>query len=234
MARHLGPQSTLEDRGTNPSAGEIQQLANSAGAIGRAMLARAVELGRPWPGTGNGPVTRGGQAVVRLDDGSEHRVGLDTGSGPSQSRPGAHGRNIRCAEAWIEFTIGDERRRRLKTDVVIDAGSSKRVREAHLYIVHDSDIEPERLGRLLGDGFGEQLGERSAMNDESADMIEYERLHEACEVRAVQALATSVEAGDIQALVMLAERHLLDAALDKTTTYEITIGNRVARGRRAR
>lgn len=78
MARHLGPQSALEDRGTTPSAGEIEQLANSAGAIGRAMLARAVEIGRPWPGTGNGPVTRG-QAVVRLDDGSEHHVGLDTG-----------------------------------------------------------------------------------------------------------------------------------------------------------
>ena len=53
-------------------------------------------------------------------------------------------------------------------------------------------------------------------------------------MRAVQALAASVEAGDIQALVMLAERHLLDAALDESATYEITIRDRVARGRRAR
>ena len=233
MARHLGPQSALEDRGTTPSAGEVHRLAIGAGALGRAMLARAAELCRPGPGIGDGPVSRG-QAVVRLDDGSEHRVGLDTSGPPAQSRPGAHGRNIRCAEAWIEFTIGDERRRRLNTDVVIDAGSSKGVREADLYIVHDSDIEPGRLGRLLGDGFGEELSTRLAMNDESADMSEYERLHEACDVRAVQALATSVEAGDIQALVMLAERHLLDAALDESATYEITIRDRVARGRRAR
>ena len=58
--------------------------------------------------------------------------------------------------------------------------------------------------------------------------IAHEAIHAACATRALQALGSSVQAGDTEALRMLAERHLVDVAVDENASYEITIRGRTA------